>query len=281
MSMDAVISQLQAAGLLIDGMPRIGVLTRCKVEGDKGGKESGWYVIHEIQLHSGATVYVGRYGNWKTMGPDSLALQFDKPLDGYDRERIMKAQQELRTAAEAERKLKALSAAQRAAEMWEKLPEMGASEYLKKKRVPAYGLRFSRGSVVVPVRNLAGDLTGLQFINGDGDKKFLTGTAKAGCFHLIGEVQEGRPLCIAEGYATGATIHKVMGWPVAVAFDAGNLTPVAKALRDKYPEQKILICADNDMETLGNPGVTKAREAARLVGAVVAVPQFQATGEAA
>lgn len=281
MSIDAVISQLQAAGLLIDGMPRIGVLTRCKVEGDKGGKESGWYVIHEIRLDNGSMVFVGRYGNWKTMGPDSLALKFDRPADGADRDRIMKAQQELRAAAEAEKREKAAAAAERAADLWQKLPEMGASEYLKKKRVPAYGLRFSRGSVVVPVRNLAGDLTGLQFIAGDGTKKFMTGTAKAGCFHLIGDVQEGRPLCIAEGYATGATIHKVMGWPVAVAFDAGNLTPVAKALRDQYPEQKILICADNDMETLGNHGVTKAREAARLVGAVVAVPQFQATGEAA
>lgn len=273
--MDSVISQLQAAGLLIDGLPKIGILTRCKVDGDKGTKASGWYVLHEVQLKNGDLVHVGRYGNWKTMGAESLQIKFDKPADDYDRQRIMERQRELAVAAEAEKKLKQLSAASRAAKIWDKLPQMGASDYLKRKRVPAYGLRFTHGSVVVPVRNIGGDLVGLQFISGSGDKQFITGTAKQGAFHLIGTVDGSRPLCIAEGYATAATIHKVMGWPVAVAFDAGNLTPVAKALREKHPDQKIIVCADNDIATLGNPGVTKAREAASAIGAVVAVPVFQ------
>ena len=279
--MDSVIQQLQAAGLLIDGMPKIGILTRCKVEGDRGTKASGWYVLHEVQLKNGDLVHVGRYGNWKTMGPESLQIKFDKVVDSYDRQRIIERQRELAVAAEAEKKLKQHSAASRAAKIWDKLPQMGASDYLKRKRVPAYGLRFAHGSVVVPVRNINGDLVGLQFINGNGDKQFITGTAKQGAFHLIGSVDGSRPLCIAEGYATAATIHKIMGWPVAVAFDAGNLTPVAKALREKYPEQKILICADNDIATLGNPGVTKAKEAARTIGAVVAVPTFQGNEVAA
>mgnify|MGYP007100094771 CR=1 FL=1 len=279
--MDPVISQLQAAGLLIDGMPKIGILTRCKVEGDKGTKASGWYVLHEVQLKNGDLVHVGRYGNWKTMGPESLQIKFDKVVDSYDRQRIIERQRELAVAAETEKKLKQFSAASRAAKIWDKLPQMGASDYLKRKRVPAYGLRFTHGSVVVPVRNINGDLVGLQFINGNGEKQFITGTAKQGAFHLIGTVDGSRPLCIAEGYATAATIHKIMGWPVAVAFDAGNLTPVAKALREKYQEQKILICADNDIATLGNPGVTKAKEAERTIGAVVAVPTFQGSEVAA
>lgn len=279
--MDSVISQLQAAGLLIEGMPRVGILTRCKVEGDKGTKCSGWYVLHEITLKNGDLVHVGRYGNWKTMGPESLQIKFDKVVDSYDRQRIMERQRELAATAEAEKRLKQQFTAMRASKIWEKLPQMGASDYLKRKRVPAYGLRFTRGSIVVPVRNVAGDLVGLQFISGAGEKQFITGTAKQGAFHLLGSVDGSRPLCIAEGYATAATIHKIMGWPVAAAFDAGNLTPVAKALREKYPQQKILICADNDIATLGNPGVTKAREAARTISAVVAVPTFQQSEVAA
>lgn len=82
------------------------------------------------------------------------------------------------------------------------------------------------------------------------------------------------PLCICEGYATAASIYKATGWAVAVAFDAGNLTPVAKALHEKYPDQKIIVCADNDIKTLGNPGVARAREAAAAVGALVAIPAF-------
>lgn len=273
--MNSVISQLQSAGLVIDGLPEVGRLVRCKVDGDKGQKKSGWYVLHDFRLDNGEVVQVGRYGNWKTMGTGSLAIEFSGSISADEQARMKAETQRLRELAAAEKAERAASAAIRAKDIWEKLPRVGASKYLDAKNVPAYGLRFSRGSIVVPVRNLAGDMTGLQFIAGDGSKKFLTGTAKAGCFHRIGALVADAPLCIAEGYATAATIHKIMGWPVAVAFDAGNMTAVAVALRQKYPNQKILICADNDAATPGNPGVTKAREAARMVGAVVAVPVFE------
>lgn len=279
--MREAVAQMQAAGLLIDGAPEIGRLVRCKVDGDTGTKKSGWYVLHELRLDSGDVVQVGRYGNWKTMGSESFSITFENALSHAEREKIADKQRELRAVADAEKKQRAETAAVRAVAIWEKLPKTGSSDYLTRKKVHAYGVRFSRGSIVVPVRNVAGELTGLQFIAADGSKKFLTGTVKAGCFHRMGCLVEGKPLCIAEGYATAATIHRVMGWPVAVAFDAGNLSAVAVALRNKYPQQKILICADNDRFTAGNPGVTKAREAARLVGAVVAVPTFSAIEVAA
>ena len=74
--------------------------------------------------------------------------------------------------------------------------------------------------------------------------------------------------------ATAATIHEATGQPVAVCFDAGNLKPVAEALRAKFPDIKLIICADNDRFADGNPGVTKATAAAQAVGGLVVVPQF-------
>lgn len=273
--MDNVISQLQSAGLIIEGMPDIGILKRCKVDGDTGRKESGWYVVHDLVLANGEHVYVGRYGNWKTLGPDALTLKFNVPLNSQqDIEKIRNETRLLREKADQEKQARTQAAAVRAQEIWDKLPESGSSDYLVKKQVMAHGVRFSRGSIVVPVRNAAGSLAGLQFIDGNGDKKFLTGTAKKGCWHSIGVVSPSAPLCICEGYATGASIHKAMGWPVAIAFDAGNLTPVAKILHEKYPDIKIIVCADNDIQTLGNPGVKRAREAASAIGGVVAVPVF-------
>ena len=82
-------------------------------------------------------------------------------------------------------------------------------------------------------------------------------------------------LCICEGLATGATIYQATGHATAVAFDAGNLEPVAKALRAKFPGLVLVVCADNDTETPGNPGLTAATKAARAVGAALAVPQFK------
>ena len=61
---------------------------------------------------------------------------------------------------------------------------------------------------------------------------------------------------------------------MAVAFDAGNLEPVARALRAKFPELRLILCADDDSGTPGNPGLTKATAAARAVGGLVAVPDF-------
>ncbi|MFZ4539135.1 MAG: hypothetical protein ACOYNV_22855, partial [Propionivibrio sp.] len=57
-------------------------------------------------------------------------------------------------------------------------------------------------------------------------------------------------------------------------FDAGNLQPVARALRQKFPNLTLVIAADDDAETPGNPGLTAATAAARAVGAALAVPTF-------
>ena len=48
------------------------------------------------------------------------------------------------------------------------------------------------------------------------------------------------------------------------------------ALRTKYPALKIIIAADDDHQTPGNPGITKAKAAAQTTGATLAVPVFKA-----
>src|SRR5262249_47755942 len=49
---------------------------------------------------------------------------------------------------------------------------------------------------------------------------------------------------------------------------------VAKTLREKFPRTTIVICADDDYRTAGNPGLTKANEAAAQIRAKVVVPEF-------
>src|SRR5437773_12205191 len=83
-------------------------------------------------------------------------------------------------------------------------------------------------------------------------------------------------MCIAEGYTTAASVHQATGHAVAVAIDAGNLEPVAVALRAKYPDLCIVICSDDDYLKADNPGLTNATAAARAVGGLLAVPGFGA-----
>ena len=51
---------------------------------------------------------------------------------------------------------------------------------------------------------------------------------------------------ICEGYATGASIHEASKETVIVAFDSGNLLPVATSFREKFPSKIIIIAADDD-----------------------------------
>lgn len=272
--LDGVISQLQSVGLLLDH-PVLNQFQRCKVDGDKGSKQSGWYVIHDFHARNGRTYYCGVYGNWKFHDEKGIKIEHDGTgLRDDEREQMAKRQRECQQNAREEKIAKNKQAAERAVTIWGKLPEQGPSEYLARKKVPAFGLRFSRGSVVVPVRSVSGDLVGLQFIDGEGCKKFLTGTAKSGAFHLIGEVSADMPIVVCEGYATGASIHCATNWPAVVAFDSNNLLPVSEAMRMLHPGAEIIVAGDNDVATEGNPGLTKATAAANAVGGVVVVPQF-------
>jgi len=74
--------------------------------------------------------------------------------------------------------------------------------------------------------------------------------------------------------ATAASLHEATGHTVVVAFHAGNLGAVTVALRARYHGGRIVVCADDDHLTPGNPGRAHAIEAARTVGGAVAVPDF-------
>jgi putative DNA primase/helicase len=151
--------------------------------------------------------------------------------------------------------------------------------YLIRKGIKPSGARLHGDALVIPGR-IGAAVSSLQFIGPDGVKRFLTDGQIAGGYFSIGKVGAGTTaLCICEGFATGASIHEATGHPVAVSFNAGNLLAVAKAMRAKFPDLLLILCADDDWRTAGNPGMTKGTEAARAVGGLVAVPMFGADRE--
>jgi len=163
-------------------------------------------------------------------------------------------------------------------------PAIAEHPYLKRKGIQPHGAKIYHGSLsiggmacnnalMIPMM-LGGRISSLQFISRDGEKRFLPDGEKGG--GLIGKIEADKPICIAEGFATGASIHEATGHAVVVAFDAGNLRKMAEALRAKYPDAVIVLCADDDCQTEGNPGITKATEAAQAVGGLLAMPVFDA-----
>lgn len=250
-----------------------GKLQRFHVDGDKPRTRNGWCVLYADGLPA------GEFGTWRDGGAShtwhaAIGRELSPSEHAEMRKRMQVARDARAKLQEAERR----KAAEKAARLWSQAQRRvsAAHPYLKAKSVRAYGIRQLREQLLIPLRDTSGTLHGLQFIQADGRKVFGTGTAKAGKYHGIGKPGAGAVLGICEGYATGATAHELTGWPVAVAFDAGNLRPVAEALRAKFADARLVLLADNDHTTTGNPGLTKAREAAQAVGAVVVVPAFDA-----
>lgn len=260
----------QAEGVILrpEDVLADGVLHRCPVLGAKPGRKDGSYIFHPDGIPAGGFENHRNgqgWQNWRAeasghLTPGELAQQ---------RRRVEAA----RAARDLDRQARQEEAAARAVKLLAtSRPADGTHPYLQAKGVAAYGIRRLRDLLVIPMRDADGRLWNLQFIGPGGGKRFLTGARKVGCYCPIGA--PGEVLCISEGYATGASVFAATGHAVAVAFDAGNLKPVALALRAKFPDKRLVIAADDDRFTAGNPGLTAAIAAATAAGGLVAVPNF-------
>jgi len=151
-----------------------------------------------------------------------------------------------------------------------------------KVRRGAWPQRAWSDALLVPLYDQAGKITTLQAINVDGEKDFLKGGQKKGCFFPLGKFSgiTGRVL-VGEGLATVAAAVHSTGLPGVVAIDAGNLCPVAKVVRQLAPKAQIVIIADDDQKADdSNPGREAALKAAKSVGGKVALPDLGKKGDA-
>lgn len=249
------------ADLIADGR-----IHRCDAEG-KNGKGDAAYVLHLDGVPAGG-LQNHRDGlgwfNWRA----PLRRRLTASEQAQHRARLEAIRRE-RDADEARRRKEA---AERAAAIWRAAKPAAADHpYLVRKAVGPHGVRQHEGRLVIPMR-ADGELVSLQFIGADGEKRFLPDGRTKGAYFAIGKPAD--VICIAEGYATGASIHEATGYAVAVAFNAGNLLPVAQALRARFPELRLILCADDDRGTEGNPGLAAATLAAKAIGGVVAIPDF-------
>ncbi|BAN22374.1 toprim domain-containing protein [Caballeronia insecticola] len=261
---------LTAAGFPAAEIIADGELHRIDGPEDRPGKKSGWYVLYADGIGG------GEFGCWKTdlrrkwrgKAARSLADQY------LMTERIAKR----RAHIEAERIRVRTDAAQAARALWDRArPATADNPYCTRKGIKPFGLKefHDKRTLIAPIHNAAGDLVNVQFIGADGVKRFKTGGEVAECsFQFGGEPGADGVLLIGEGFATCASAFMATRAPVVCAFNAGNLLAVAGAWRAKLPGARIVLLADDDHRTDGNPGLTKATEAAQAVGGALAVPVF-------
>lgn len=278
-SVGAVLDQFRAALLARDIIPpdpivADGRLHRCHAAG-RNGRGDAAYVLHLDGLPAGGFENHRDGRDWETWRFD-----LGRTLTAAEREAFARVTQAARIRRDEDARQHQDEVRRQAERIWALArPAPGTHPYLTRKAVATHGLRLYKGALVVPVQDLAGTLHGLQFISPSGVKRFLKGGRVRGLCAWLGDLpspsgDEQPTLLIAEGMATAASLREASGHTVVIAFHAGNLGAVAAALRARYHGARIVVCADDDHLTPGNPGRTHAIEAARTVGGTVAVPDF-------
>lgn len=264
---DFAATVLAATGAVIDPIPD-GALHRFDCPDGKRGNRAAWYVLYNDQRSA------GRFGCWRCGASHTWSAQPGRHSTPAERAqaageiaaaRVRRDRQHIEEQRQAARRASALLNAS--------APATTGHPYVARKGIPALCLRESGGCLFVPLRSVDGVVVNLQRIFPDGRKRFLRGGQISGAFALFGRaLPEDGELYIAEGWATAATIASVSRLPVVAAMSAGNLEPVAKAIHKARPHLKLVLAADNDHKTPGNPGKEKAIAAARAVGAGVTWP---------
>lgn len=261
---------IQAAGLEPPEYIEPGRLYRFPGNGKSRSNTAGWCKLFSDGL-------AGCFGDWSLGFSQNWFAQQTRLLSSTEQSALKCRAESARTRARAERTADHATAGRRSVEIWDRgSPAPADYPYLLRKLINRYTARLYKGSLMLPVNDFMGNLTSLQFIKHDGQKRLLSGGRKHGCFIPIsGKISESSTVIICEGWATGCTIAE--NHPdafIIAAIDAGNLQPVAVSARNHWPSARIIIAGDDDRLTPGNPGATKARAAAIAAGAQLALPQW-------
>jgi putative DNA primase/helicase len=273
---------------------------RFKVEGES--KENA---IYQLKIEDGFGV--GRVYNFKTGEGKGWNSKTDQKFTDEERAAFKAKMAAVKAESDKAGRIAQAAAAVNATQIWESAAQAGESEYLTQKGITnPISVRYrADGALLVKIIGTDGAITSLQEIYPNGDKKFLPGGRIEGCYAGLAEYNDDKSvIVICEGWATGMSIRMATGYPVVCALNAGNLKSVAKIIRAKYQDAKIVIAADNDAwsfkpgnkpkldiealpldderwnewRTAGllfNTGIEKAKQAALGIGAHVIWPEFQ------
>lgn len=219
----------------------------------------------------------GVYGDWSTGLHGFWQERSGQQLTGADRAAFKRQLAIARREEAAEREATHGQAAARALSIWRSAnPAPADHQYLALKRIQPHCARIKCNRLILPVVDISTDrLMSIQYIDEDGGKMLLKGGRKRGCAIPTDWIEAPSRIIIAEGFATAATLAE--SYPdslMLAAIDAGNLEPVALAVRRRWPAIEIVVAGDDDRSAKTNIGRIRANAAALAAGALVAFPEW-------
>lgn len=242
-------------------VPRKGIvwdskLHRFATDAERPYSKDGWYVAFDDALGQAAA-----FGSWRDDSKHVWSNGTGRQISDTERAEI---ERQKKARRDEEKKAHDL-AATRAKRIYEQADQSVAySGYLQRKgiecpdgvravsNVPMKAFGFDSGwpfhGLVVPLYNAGDDLRSLQLISDNPNQKklFMKGSETENCFHTLGDIKDAPVIAVAEGLATAQSVRQATGWPVLVAFSAGNLPAVVAMVRKRNATAEIVICTDDD-----------------------------------
>lgn len=246
---------------------------------DKQGK--GTWICNQCNAGDGfALIEKSRSMNYSSVLQEVgavLGLSAETKVTEEDRKRWREKAEAQARAAELEELKAREAAAKRAARIWSAKSVDRDCPYLERKQVQNFGCKINgKGNLIVPLFDKDGKIWNIQEIHADGYKPYIKGGRVSACFFILGTVtQPDQIICIAEGYATAASIHEATGYVTVVAFQSGNVDKVGQEIRALYPDARLVYCADDDSHsTPPDAGLKAANKAVAATGGIVILPDF-------
>jgi hypothetical protein len=257
--LDDFINRLSSYGFEINHLKQEGQIHRCTSSASGKRKDmAGWYVYYVFSDN-----IIARYGDW-VIGETIEFDFFTGERVDFDNYKNLLMEQERLNKLEIER-----LAAKDASDIILSSVAIKSHPYLAKKGLDnRVEVLCNHGAIVVPVINIENTITSLQYILSDGKKQYLKGGRIKDGFSLIGleyyQLSSLKEVGIAEGLATALTINLYTKTPLIMAHSCHKIKEVCNILLQYSNIEKIIIYADNDHKTDGNPGLTAAYEAQKL-----------------
>ncbi|MCU4496349.1 hypothetical protein KTI55_07210 [Acinetobacter ursingii] len=207
-----------------------------------------------------------------------IGLSADSTVTDADRKKWRDREEKMRLQAEADERKAQEAAAKRADRTWKAKSFDRDCPYLERKQVKNYGCKINgKGNLLVPLFDIDGKLWNIQEIHADGFKPYLKGARLNECFYIIGEItQPNQIVCMAEGYATGASIYEATGRTTILSFQSGNTDKVGIAIRTKYPDLQLVYCTDDDSHSEPpDAGLKASNKAVAATGGIIVLPKFE------
>ncbi|MEQ1965695.1 helicase-related protein [Xenorhabdus nematophila] len=152
--------------------------------------------------------------------------------------------------------------------------------HLSEKKITAFsGVKInSSGELYIPLCNINGEIVSAQLIDEKGKKTLKNEPQKSGSFFIVGAELDGladiNEICFAEEYESAASIYLSTGKPTIMCVDSDNLLIVAEKFKEKHPDKKFIIFANDDRGKKINISINKASLAAEMTNGVMIAPLF-------